>query len=68
MLTIIFGWAGVQWFYLGKTTLGVFHLVFFWTGIPALLSIFYAIWFICMSDSKFNELYNMRPIPRSDWG
>jgi TM2 domain-containing membrane protein YozV len=37
LLAFFLGDFGVHKFYLGRNTAGVFYLLFFWTGIPAIL-------------------------------
>lgn len=37
ILALLFGGIGVHKFYLEKTTQGIVFLLFFWTGIPALI-------------------------------
>ena len=58
LLAIFLGSFGVHRFYLRKPFSGVMHLIFFWTGIPAVISIISAIRMIMMSDEKFDRKYN----------
>ena len=37
LLALFLGGLGVHKFYLGETGLGILYLVFFWTGIPAII-------------------------------
>lgn len=39
LLALFLGGLGVHKFWQGKTTAGVLYLLFFWTGIPALLAL-----------------------------
>lgn len=38
ILAFFLGWIGVHKFYAGKIGAGIMFLVFFWTGVPALIS------------------------------
>ena len=46
-LALIFGWIGIHRFWLGDKKGGITFLVFFWTLLPGLFSIFDA---LCMVD------------------
>lgn len=58
VLTFFFGWCGGQYFYLGKTKLGIICLLFCWTFIPYLWSYAYFIILLSMSEQKFNMEFN----------
>lgn len=58
ILTLLLGWLGIHKFYLGENILGVFYLIFCWTLIPALISIFDLIHLLMMKDGEFDEKYN----------
>ncbi len=58
IIAFFLGGFGGQWFYLGETTKGVISLLFFWTFIPAWISIFHALILITMLDEKFDAKYN----------
>jgi TM2 domain-containing membrane protein YozV len=58
ILAALLGGLGVHNFYLGKTTKGILYLVFFWTGIPAILALIDFIVILTMTDEKFNLEYN----------
>lgn len=60
ILAFFFGLFGVHRFYLGQTGLGILYLVFFWTMIPALLSLIDAILFFSMNREDFDMKYNRR--------
>lgn len=60
LLAFFIGWAGIHKFYLGKSGAGVVYLLFFWTGIPALIAFFECIFLLMMSESDFNAKYNRR--------
>lgn len=58
LLALFLGGIGVHKFYLGQTTAGVLYLLFFWTGIPAILAAIDGIILLTMSDEDFNKKYN----------
>ena len=58
VLALIVGGLGIHKFYLGKTASGVMYLLFFWTGIPFVLSLFDALAYILMPRATFDERYN----------
>ncbi|RIO81418.1 TM2 domain-containing protein, partial [Staphylococcus gallinarum] len=39
VLCFFLGWIGVHKFYSNQLLQGMFHLVFFWTGIPYIIAI-----------------------------
>ena len=43
LLALFLGGIGMHDFYVGKTAAGVIKLLFFWTGIPAIIAVFNAI-------------------------
>ena len=59
ILAVLLGTFGAQYFYLGKTGAGFLSLIFFWTGIPGLWGIIFAIILLTKSDAEFNAQYNM---------
>lgn len=58
LLTLFLGGIGAHKFYLRQTGWGVIYLLFFWTTIPALVSIVELIILIVMGDSEFNKRFN----------
>lgn len=58
ILAFVFSFIGAHNFYLGKTGKGILCVLFCWTYIPTLLSLFDAIRFLIMSDAVFNQQYN----------
>ena len=55
LLCFFLGGIGIHKFYSGKTTSGVLYLIFCWTGIPLIISVFELIIAICKhADSKGN--------------
>jgi len=62
ILAFFFGLFGVHRFYLGQTGLGILYLVFFWTGISAIVGLIDAIIFLSMDRDDFDMKYNRRKI------
>ena len=58
ILAFVFSFIGAHNFYLGKTGKGVLCIIFCWTYIPTLISLFDAIRFLVMSDADFDREYN----------
>lgn len=60
ILAIIFGWIGIQFFYLNKIALGIVCVIFCSTGIPALIGVIHGICILKMSDADFENKYHVR--------
>ena len=60
IFALFFVSLGLHRFYLRQTGLGIFYLVFFWTAIPALISLIDAIVFFSMDKDEFDYKYNRR--------
>lgn len=58
LFALFLGGFGGHKFYLGQIGMGIVYLLFFWTFIPALVSLVEGILFLLMSDSDFNRKYN----------
>jgi TM2 domain-containing membrane protein YozV len=58
LLGLFLGGLGFHKFYLGQAMQGVIYLLFFWTGIPLILSIIDIIGYACMSDEQFAAKYH----------
>jgi TM2 domain-containing membrane protein YozV/RNA polymerase subunit RPABC4/transcription elongation factor Spt4 len=54
LLAFFLGGIGAHRFYLGSVGMGILYLVFFWTGIPAIVALIEGIYYLSMSDEKFN--------------
>jgi hypothetical protein len=57
LLAFFLGSFGAHKFYLGRIGLGFLYLVFFWTGIPALLGLIEAIIYLTMTEQAFTAKY-----------
>jgi len=55
ILGIILGVFGIHKFYLGKIGNGMMYLIFFWTGIPAIIGLIEGIMYLTESDEQFRE-------------
>ena len=59
ILALLLGGFGVNFFYLGDIPVGVACILSCFTGIPALIGVICAIYYICMSNEEFDQKYNM---------
>lgn len=57
LLAFFLGGLGVHKFYLGNSKLGILYLLFFWTGIPAVVGLIESIQYFIMSDADFNNKF-----------
>ncbi len=57
VLSFLGGGFGLHRFYLGRRLSGVLYLLFFWTGIPALLGIFEGFRLAFMNEWSFRKKY-----------
>jgi len=58
VLAFFLGGFGFQWIYLGSLGKMFASLLFFWTGIPALIALYHTFTFLLMSDADFDRKYN----------
>ena len=58
LLAAVLGFIGIHKFYLGNCTAGILYLVFFWTFIPAILSLIDFATILFMDDNAFDARYN----------
>lgn len=56
-LGIVFGLFGAHKFYLGKTKSGIFYIIFFWTGLPAIVGFIEGIRYLFMPVASFYQQY-----------
>ena len=59
VLALLLGGFGVNFFYLGQIGVGIACIIFSFTGIPSLIGVICAIYYICMSNEEFDQKYNM---------
>lgn len=52
------GVIGAHKFYLRQTFWGILYLLFFWTGIPVLITIIEIVILLLMSDEEFDRKFN----------
>lgn len=57
LLAIFFGSLGIENFYLNQPVRGIFSILFSWTGIPGLIGLIKGIYWLFISDVKFNYIY-----------
>jgi TM2 domain-containing membrane protein YozV len=58
LLAFFLGGFGLQWFYLKQPEKGFLSIIFFWTGIPAIIALYHTFVFLTSDDFQFNEKYN----------
>lgn len=58
ILAFFLGGLGVHKFYLNRSAIGILYLLFFWTFIPAFLGFFDMVVLFCMTQERFDRLYN----------
>lgn len=60
LLAIFLGDFGAHKFYLGKPGTGLIYLLFFWTGIPAVIGIIEGILYLLSSEEEFQRKHGKR--------
>ena len=55
VLAIFLGGLGAHKFYLNKNGKGFLYLIFCWTYVPAIISLFEGIGYLLQSDAEFQE-------------
>ena len=58
ILCIMGGFMGLQEFYRGKIGLGIFAVLFFWTGIPAIVAFIEAVVWLFRGEDEFNKEFD----------
>lgn len=58
LLAAFLGMFGIHKFYLEENGAGLIYLLFFWTGIPAIIAFFEFFFLLLMSDRAFDAVYN----------
>jgi TM2 domain-containing membrane protein YozV len=66
ILCLFLGWLWCHQFYLRNYGRGTLYLIFCWTFIPAIISIYDLIILITTSKSKFDNLYNQEHIEHKE--
>lgn len=64
-LAVFIGIFGGHHFYLGDHVKGVLYLLFFWTNIPLILTIFDILYLLRMPSAEFNKIYSYASLPPS---
>ncbi len=59
LLALFLGWMGGHKFYLGENIAGSLYLMWFWTSVPLILSLYEAMVLSQMSVVNFNMTYNI---------
>lgn len=57
VLAILLGDLGIQHFYVGQTTRGIIDIIFFWTGIPAIVGLVEGIIWLLEDDAEFEAKF-----------
>jgi len=60
ILAIIGGAIGLQEFYVGRTVLGIFAVLFCWTCIPAIVALVEAIIWLFEGEESFDNKFNKK--------
>lgn len=63
IFSILLGDFGINYFYLGDYGKGFLCLLFFWTGIPAIIGVVVGVLSLLMTDADFNKKYNVQVTP-----
>ena len=58
ILALVGGTIGLQQAYLGNSGAFGYSILFCWTGIPAIISFFHAIYLITLEQKTFDKQYN----------
>lgn len=61
VLGICLGGIGIHKFYMGKIGMGILYVLFFWTGIPALIGFIEGIIYLAEGQEKFNKRVTNEP-------
>ncbi len=67
LLAILLGGIGIQAFYLGRITRGIFSIIFSWTGIPAFIGVIEGVVILVGNTKDFEERYHVRNTDREDY-
>lgn len=61
ILALFLGGLGLQYFYIGKHLSGVLCILFCWTYIPVVVGLIEGIYYLTMTNKKFNEKFSGQP-------
>ena len=67
ILALLLGGLGIHKFYLGSWGWGLIYILLVWTWIPFIVAVVEAIIYLSMSQSAFDEKYNLRPVSPFTW-
>lgn len=62
LLAFFLGGVGIHRFYIGNKWIGALYLLFFWTGIPALVAFIEFIVYLFVDTERFEEEYTAHPV------
>ncbi len=68
LLAIFLGGFGIHQFYLGRSDYGILSIIFFWTGIPALIGLYQGIVMLTQSDEDFRQHWNLDEVADTTGG
>lgn len=57
LLALLGGWIGLHKFYLNRPDIGIWYMIFFWTGVPLILGIIEGLSYLSISDQAFQKKY-----------
>jgi len=58
LIALIGGGFGIQEFYLKNTFRGILGVLFWWTGIPAIIALIQCLIWLFKGEDYFNQKYN----------
>jgi TM2 domain-containing membrane protein YozV/type II secretory pathway pseudopilin PulG len=62
LLAFFLGGFGIHRFYIGSKWIGTLYLLFFWTGIPALLALIEFVFYLFVSADRFEDDYTAHSV------
>ncbi|WP_269936384.1 TM2 domain-containing protein [Serratia liquefaciens] len=62
VIAFFLGGFGIHKFYLRQNGWGIVYLILCWTFIPAIVGFIEGIWYLLMSEQKFDAKYNSAAI------
>lgn len=58
LITMFGGWFGAEFYYVSKLKWGLLCTIFWWTGIPTLISLYMFFYWLYIGKHKFDLKYN----------